>query len=138
MIPSKSKIIKKILHITHSNLPMPDEYGMNLAPNTASSMAVQMNELSRMPPPYKTKCIEDWSTTNLTVPKNTNYSFSVIVFSLRMEYLLTNCSFVVKFAIRVLWQIHVTAIGLNSSYLLFPQMLRRCLHLERDHVRSSL
>ena len=117
---------------------MPDEYGMNLAPNTASSMAVQMNELSRMPPPYKTKCIEDWSTTNLTVPKNTNYSFSVILFSLQTAYLGINCSFVIKFVIRVLWQIHVAAIGLNSSYLLFPQMLRRCLHLERDHVRLSM
>ena len=56
---------------------MPDEYGMNLAPNTASSMAVQMNEMKRKPAPYTSKCISDWSKTNLTVPKDTNYSLSV-------------------------------------------------------------
>ena len=57
---------------------MPDEYGMNLAPNTASSMAVQMNEMIRMPAPYTSKCMNDWKETNLTVPGATNYSLSVI------------------------------------------------------------
>ena len=61
---------------------MPDEYGMNLAPNTASSMAVQMNEMTRKPFPYTSKCINDWTKTNLTVPKNTNYSLSVRVINI--------------------------------------------------------
>ena len=56
---------------------MPDEYGMNLAPNTASSMAVQMNEMIRKPAPYTSQCMDDWKDTNLTVPKATNYSLSV-------------------------------------------------------------
>ena len=60
-----------------SFLPMPDEYGINLAPNSASSMAVQLNEMKRMEAPYISNCIKDWSLTNFTVPKETNYSLSV-------------------------------------------------------------
>ena len=60
-----------------SFLPMPNEYGMNLAPNTASSMAVQMNIIQRKPAPYTSKCMDDWSQTNMTVPSGTNYSLSV-------------------------------------------------------------
>ena len=60
-----------------SFLPMPDEYGISLAPNTATSLAVQLNKMKRMPAPYTSKCSADWSLTNFTVPKNTNYSLSV-------------------------------------------------------------
>ena len=45
---------------------MPDEFGMNLAPNSASSMAVQLNEIKRMAAPYIPNCMADWSNTNLT------------------------------------------------------------------------
>ena len=51
---------------------MPDEYGMNLAPTTATSMAVQLNKMKRMPAPYTSKCINDWSSTNYSVPEETN------------------------------------------------------------------
>ena len=63
--------------IIPSFLPMPDEYGMNLAPNSASSMAVQLNEMKRMAAPYISNCVAEWSNTNFTVPKETNYSLSV-------------------------------------------------------------
>merc|ERR550534_659385 len=33
-------------------LPMPEEFGMDLAPNTASSIAVQLNQINRQPDPY--------------------------------------------------------------------------------------
>ena len=56
---------------------MPDEYGINLAPNSASSMAVQLNEMKRMAAPYTSKCMSDWTMTNFTVPQETNYSLSV-------------------------------------------------------------
>ena len=59
-------------------MPLPDEYGMNLAPNTASSIAVQMNQISRKPAPYTSDCMEDWSMANLTLNIPTNYSLSVI------------------------------------------------------------
>ena len=60
-----------------SFLPMPDEYGMDLAPNTASSMAVQMKEIERKQAPYTPNCMDDWSKTNLTVPDDTHYSLFV-------------------------------------------------------------
>ena len=37
------------------SLPLPDEYGLNLAPNTAASLAVRLQELSRLPAPWVTK-----------------------------------------------------------------------------------
>ena len=56
---------------------MPDEYGIDLAPNTASSIAVQMNEIQRKPEPYSSKCMADWDKTGLTVEDDTEYSLSV-------------------------------------------------------------
>ena len=53
---------------------MPDEFGMNLAPNSASSMAVQLNEIKRMAAPYIPNCMADWSNTNFSVPEDTKYS----------------------------------------------------------------
>jgi hypothetical protein len=61
---------------------MPDEYGMNLAPNSASSMAVQLNEMKRMAAPYTSNCVKDWGNTNFTVPKEINYSLSVSYYQL--------------------------------------------------------
>ena len=56
---------------------MPDEYGTNLAPNTATSMAVQLNKMKRMPAPYTSNCMSDWRITNYSVPRDANYSLSV-------------------------------------------------------------
>ena len=60
-----------------SFLAMPNEYGMDLAPNTASSIAVQMNEIKRKPKPYTSKCIDNWEEADYPVPKSTNYSLVV-------------------------------------------------------------
>ena len=59
---------------------MPDEFGINLAPNSASSMAVQLNEIKRMAAPYIPNCMADWSYTNFSVPEDTKYSLSVSFF----------------------------------------------------------
>ena len=56
---------------------MPDEYGIDLAPNTASSIGVQMNQIQRKPAPYSSHCMEDWTDTGLSVQNDTEYSLSV-------------------------------------------------------------
>ena len=66
--------------------PLPDEYGLDLQPNTASSIAIQLvsrnivdiygkgclekiqrvffqTEITRLPPPHPSKCIESWNQT---------------------------------------------------------------------------
>ena len=70
---------------------MPEEYGMDLAPNTASSIAVQLNRVSffpgslfhecfqihRQPDPYKSRCVDSWDDTGIRVQEGTNYSMAV-------------------------------------------------------------
>ena len=98
MIPSRNLFLGiHLRHLVLSFLPLPDEYGMNLAPNTASSMAVQMNIMQRKPAPYTSKCMKDWSGTNFTVPSGMNYSLSVRL-KLRSLYLKTTPSSVSKSA----------------------------------------
>ena len=69
----------QLLNITFfSTIPSPDEYGISLAPNTATSLSVQVNEMTRLPSPYKSKCMKDWSSTGFNVSVS-NYSLSVSV-----------------------------------------------------------
>ena len=83
-----------------SFLPMPDEYGMDLAPNTASSMAVQLNkvivesgvyssQITRQKAPYTSRCVDNWEKSEIQVPDGTNYSLAVGPFSL--VYVLYTC-----------------------------------------------
>ena len=75
-----------------SFLPMPEEYGMDLAPNTASSIAVQLIQvhlvdtlvrlheffqIHRQPDPYVSHCVDSWVDTEIQVPESTNYSMAV-------------------------------------------------------------
>eukprot|EP00090_Calanus_glacialis_P004580 TRINITY_DN13435_c1_g1_i1.p1 TRINITY_DN13435_c1_g1~~TRINITY_DN13435_c1_g1_i1.p1 ORF type:complete len:302 (-),score=83.60 TRINITY_DN13435_c1_g1_i1:31-864(-) len=55
-------------------------------------MAVQMNEMKRKPAPYTSKCISDWSKTNLTVPKDTNYSLSLCQQICHQAAIASDCS----------------------------------------------
>ena len=50
--------------------PTPDDTGLDLGPNTASSMGVKMSILERKPPPYTSFCMEKWS-------EPANYSLTV-------------------------------------------------------------
>ena len=61
-----------------STIPRPDEYGTSLSPNTATSLSVQVNQMTRLPSPYKSMCMEDWSSTGFNVTVS-NYSLSVCV-----------------------------------------------------------
>jgi len=58
-------------------LPMPEAYGMDLAPNTASSIAVQLNQIHRQPDPYISHCVDSWADTAIQVPESTNYSLAL-------------------------------------------------------------
>ena len=69
----------QLLNITFfSTISSPDEYGTSLAPNTATSLSVQVNEMTRLPSPYKSKCMEDWSSTGFNVSVS-SYSLSVSI-----------------------------------------------------------
>ena len=69
----------QLLNITFfSTISSPDEYGISLAPNTATSLSVLVNEMTRLPSPYKSKCMEDWSSTGLNVSVS-SYSLSVSI-----------------------------------------------------------
>ena len=83
-------------------MPQPDEYGINLAPNTASSVATQVTwtftdlvdiilqdmdnrqfghnlsqvqEMTRMAAPYQSNCVDSWDYSGYNL--STNYAFSV-------------------------------------------------------------
>ena len=72
---------------------MPEEFGMDIAPNTASSIAVQLNQvlfiffeerkkhashqINRQPDPYASHCIDSWDNTGIKVPESTEYSLAV-------------------------------------------------------------
>jgi len=60
-----------------STLPMPEEFGMDLAPNTASSIAVQLNQINRQPDPYSSHCVDSWENTGINVPEGMEYSLAL-------------------------------------------------------------
>ena len=95
MTPSKlSKYHLSGFYDDFSFFPVPEEYGMDLAPNTASSIAVQLNQvfmlfllntfliyeyfqIHRQPDPYVSHCVDSWANTGIQVPASTNYSQAV-------------------------------------------------------------
>ena len=46
-----------------ANPPLPDEYGMDLRPNTASSIAVQLTNITRLEAPFISNCTLGWNQT---------------------------------------------------------------------------
>lgn len=61
--------------------PIPDENGMDLSPNTATSMAVQVNVISRLPHPYDSNCTESWNETKYDIDDTENiYTLAVTLF----------------------------------------------------------
>ena len=98
-----------------STIPRPDEYGTSLAPNTATSLSVQVNEMTRLPSPYKSKCMKDWSSTGFNVSVS-NYSLSVSV-----NY-ITSVKYVFSYvqSTAIMMQCRKTAVvsGQNSLYQL--------------------
>eukprot|EP00093_Oithona_nana_P002160 02160.XXX_2468_3350_1 [CDS] Oithona nana genome sequencing. len=49
-----------------ANPPLPDEYGMDLRPNTASSIAVQLTNITRLEAPFISNCTSGWNQTGYT------------------------------------------------------------------------
>ena len=59
---SKKAGARIVIH-NPENPPLPDEYGMDLQPNTASSISVQKTDITRMGTPYKPNCTAFWNET---------------------------------------------------------------------------
>ena len=60
--------------------PLPDEYGLDLRPNTATSMAIQKTQIKRLAQPYKSNCTKDWKSTGYEeIPNVLKYSEAVSV-----------------------------------------------------------
>ncbi len=55
----------------------PDEDGVDMQPNTASSAAVHMNVISRLPAPYESNCTMFWNETQYEVAGDVEYSLTV-------------------------------------------------------------
>ena len=58
--------------------PLPDEYGLDLRPNTASSMSIQKTDISRLEKPYISNCTIGWNVTGYDgIPSGLKYSLAV-------------------------------------------------------------
>ena len=89
-----------------SQMSRPDEDGINLAPNTQTSLSIQVreiyfwkvykyllkvNEMHRMEAPYKSNCMKSWDISGYNM--SVNYAFSVFNETLRVLYIPTSFSF---------------------------------------------
>ena len=85
---------RKIIILYCSQMSRPDEDGINLAPNTQTSLSIQVggqifrnfkniynlkilkvNEMHRMEAPYKSNCMKSWDISGYNM--SVNYAFSV-------------------------------------------------------------
>jgi hypothetical protein len=74
---SKRAGAKVVVH-DPKTAPLPDEYGLDLQPNTASSMAVQKTDISRLELPYVSNCTAGWNFTGYEgIPTGAKYSLAV-------------------------------------------------------------
>ena len=75
-----------------ANPPLPDEYGMDLRPNTASSIAVQLTNITRLEAPFISNCTSGWNQTGYT-NINTTIRYTLAVNSLFCFCLHLTCNF---------------------------------------------
>ena len=73
---SKKAGARIVIHDPRSP-PLPDEYGLDLRPNTASSIAIQKTNISRKPYPYKPNCTKSWNETGYDIIVDAPYSLAV-------------------------------------------------------------
>ena len=64
--------------------PLPDEYGLDLRPNTASSMSIQKTDITRLEKPYKSYCTKNWNVTGYEV-KHLSHSESKYSLAVRLK-----------------------------------------------------
>lgn len=65
-------------------VPLPDEYGMDVQPNTATSIAIQLTNIKRLPDPYDSNCTKNWRDTAY----NISDSFARYTLAVRYNYYL--------------------------------------------------
>ena len=72
--------VRVVIHSPHS-FPMVDASGIDLSPGAASSLAIQMNDITRMRPPFVSMCINEWEETDLDISvmasERPQYSYTV-------------------------------------------------------------
>ena len=73
---SKKAGAKIVIHDPNTT-PLPNEHGLELRPNTASSIAVQKNDIKRKAFPFKPNCTSEWKRTRYNVQTDTHYTFAV-------------------------------------------------------------
>jgi len=81
---------KLVIHKAE-NPPLPDEKGIDLQPNTETTVAIQKNTIKRLPDPYTSKCITSWNHTVYDVQTDLSYSLSICnKYCLQKEF-VDNC-----------------------------------------------
>ena len=73
---SKKSGAKVVLHDSKMP-PLPDEYGIDLRPNTASSIAIQKAVIDRLSHPYQPNCTQGWKSTGYDIDSDIKYSLAV-------------------------------------------------------------
>ena len=56
---------------------LPDEYGINVQPNTKTGLALHNLNVKRMPTPYTTNCTAAWNETNYPSFNESDYTLLV-------------------------------------------------------------
>ena len=82
---SKKAGAKIVIHDPNTP-PLPNEYGLELRPNTASSIAVQKNDIKRKEFPFKPNCTSSWNRTRYDVNTDTLYTFAVSLFNFVFKF----------------------------------------------------
>ena len=54
-----------------------DEYGMDIYPNTKTTVALRNQKITRMPAPYTTNCTPSWAETDYSDFNQTTYTLLV-------------------------------------------------------------
>ena len=57
--------------------PLPDENGLDLAPNMANAIAVQQTQIQRLTAPYTPNCTQDWKDTSYVLDSAIPYTLAV-------------------------------------------------------------
>ena len=72
---SKRAGARVIVHDPQSP-PLADEYGLDVRPNTASSIPVQLTEITRQAKPYQPNCTSFWNETNYEIEESVKYTLA--------------------------------------------------------------
>ncbi len=71
---------------------LPDEYGLDMQPNSASSIAIQMNDIQRKAYPFKPNCTSEWNQTSYKLDVDTQYTLASCQRFCLQEEIIQNCN----------------------------------------------